>query len=129
MILVSEDEESNRLGGRELFHNLQIALQEFGLEDEVAVSTITHLGLQDALPLVMVYPEAVIYGPVNPGEAHFLVEEHLYKGRIAERLLAPEQELGENTACRPSSGWCCSGRGALTPKVSRIISSTTVTPP
>lgn len=114
MILVSEDEESNRLGGQQLFHNLQAALREFGLEDEVAVSTITDLGRQDALPLVMVYPEAVIYGPVRPSDARFLIEEHLYKGRIAERLLAPEHEMSENTA------WLSARKGAL-PAEQRVV--------
>lgn len=114
MILVSEDEESNRLGGRELFRNLQAALHEFGLEEEVAVSTITDLGRRDALPLVMVYPEAVIYGPVGPADAHYLIEEHLYKGRIAERLLAPAQELDEGTA------WLSARKGAL-PAEQRVV--------
>jgi len=33
-------------------------------------------------PLVMVYPEAVIYGAVKTDEVKTIVEEHLYKGRI-----------------------------------------------
>jgi len=114
MILVSDDEQSNHRGGRALFQSLQTALQEFGLEDEVAVSTITDLGLHDALPLVMVYPEAVIYGPVRPADARLLVEEHLYKGRIAERLLAPAHELSENVA------WLSARKGAL-PAEQRIV--------
>ena len=114
MILVSEDEKSNRLGGRELFQSLQAALREFDLEGEVAISTITDLGRQDILPLVMVYPEAVIYGPVSPADAHFLVEEHLYKGRIAERLLAPEGGLTEGIA------WLSARKGAL-PAEQRVV--------
>jgi NADP-reducing hydrogenase subunit HndC len=114
MILVSEDEESNRLGGRELVQCLQSALQEFGLEDEVAVATITDLDRHDSLPLVMVYPEAVIYGPVAPADARFLVEEHLYKGRVVARLLAPTDDLDENI------NWLSARKGAL-PAEQRIV--------
>ncbi len=39
------------------------------------------IGRHDAVPMVIVYPEAVIYGPVHPKDVHYLVEEHLYKGR------------------------------------------------
>ncbi|HNT24581.1 MAG TPA: NADH-quinone oxidoreductase subunit NuoF [Anaerolineales bacterium] len=114
MILVSEDEKSNRLGGRELFQSLQAALQEFDLQEEVAISTITDLGRQDALPMVVVYPDAVIYGPVTPADAHFLVEEHLYKGRIVERLLAPAPETSDNAS------WLSARKGAL-PAEQRIV--------
>ncbi len=114
MILVSEDEESNRLGGKEVFQNLQSAIQEFGLQDEVAIATITDLGRHDVLPLVMVYPEAVIYGPVKPQDARFLVEEHLYKGRIAERMLAPARELTGRIA------WLRARKGSL-PAEHRVV--------
>ncbi len=51
------------------------------------------VGRHDAAPLVIVYPEAVIYGPVKKEDVHYLVEEHLYKGRIAVSLQAPVREL------------------------------------
>lgn len=114
MLLVSDDEESNRLGGREVFKGLQNALHEFGLEDEVAVATITNLGLPESLPLVMVYPDAVIYGPVRPADTHFLIEEHLYKGRVVERLLVPAVKLNEETA------WLSARKGAL-PVEQRVV--------
>ena len=46
------------------------------------------IGRHDAVPMVIVYPEAVLYGPVHPENVHFLVEEHLYKGNIVPHLLA-----------------------------------------
>ena len=49
---------------------------------------IGDLGRHHACPMVIVYPEAVVYGPVTPADVHFLVEEHLYKGRIVAELQA-----------------------------------------
>ncbi|MBP8047486.1 MAG: NADH-quinone oxidoreductase subunit NuoF, partial [Anaerolineales bacterium] len=45
------------------------------------------------LPLVVVYPEAVVYGPVKASDVRYLVEEHLYKGRVVDDLLAPPKML------------------------------------
>ena len=56
------------------------------------------VGRHDAAPLVIVYPEAVIYGPVKKEDVHFLVEEHLYKGRIAASLTGPVRELSGRIA-------------------------------
>ncbi len=114
LILVSEDEASNRLGARTLFQNLQDALQEFDLQEEVMLSTITDIGRSDALPLVIVYPEAVVYGPVRPEDAHYLIEEHLYKGRVAEDLLAPIRQLSGRIA------WLRARKGTL-PAEKRVV--------
>jgi NADP-reducing hydrogenase subunit HndC len=83
MILVSNDPESLRLGANELIQHLTEALVAYDLQNEVEFSTLTNVGTSNILPLVVVYPEATVYGPVKPEDARFLVEEHLYKGRIA----------------------------------------------
>jgi NADP-reducing hydrogenase subunit HndC len=93
MILVSNDPESMRLGANDLLRNLNEALTAYNLQNEVDVSTITDINRSNVLPLVIVYPEAAVYGPVSPGDARFLIEEHLYKGRIATDLLAPPKQL------------------------------------
>ncbi|MCE9647751.1 MAG: NADH-quinone oxidoreductase subunit NuoF [Chloroflexi bacterium] len=93
MILVSNDPESIRLGANKLIYSLNKALAAYNLQDEVDVSTITDVNRSNVLPLVIVYPEAVVYGPVKPEDAHLLIEEHLYKGRIAANLLAPPKQL------------------------------------
>lgn len=106
MILVSADSESIRLGANELLENLKEALDAYGLQDEVDIATIADTGRSNILPIVVVYPEATIYGPVKPGDARYLVEEHLYKGRIAEDLLAPPKELtGQIGSLRAHKGY------------------------
>jgi len=40
---------------------------------------------------VVVYPEQVWYGHVTPGDVTEIIEEHLEKGNVVERLLMPNQ--------------------------------------
>jgi NADP-reducing hydrogenase subunit HndC len=114
MVLVSYGPTSLQNGAQELYQSLQDEIRAFGLEDEISISTIDDLGRVDAIPMVIVYPEAVLYGPVTPEDAHHLVEEHLYKGRIVEKLRAPVRELTGSIA------WLRSRQGTL-PAEQRIV--------
>ncbi len=68
---------------------------------------MTDVGRHDALPLVIVYPEATAYnGPVTVRDVDRIVEEHLCKGRVAEELLAPVKELSGRI------GWLRARKGA-----------------
>lgn len=98
MVLVSNDPISQQRGSQQLFQRLQEEIQSFGLSEEVSITQVPDLGRHDALPMVVVYPEAVVYGPVAPDDAHFLVEEHLYKGRVVESMRAPVRELSGTIA-------------------------------
>jgi len=93
MILVSNDPESIRLGANEIIQHLNESLAAYGLQDEVDVTTVSDINRSNILPLVVVYPEAVVYGPVKISDVRYLVEEHLYKGRIVNDLLAPPKML------------------------------------
>jgi len=98
MILVSNDPESLRLGADDLIRNLNEAVESYQLQDEVVVSTIDVSTMYDVshaniLPMVIVHPDATVYGPVKPEDGHYLVEEHIYKGRIVNDLLAPPKLL------------------------------------
>ncbi|WP_345319648.1 NADP oxidoreductase [Candidatus Villigracilis proximus] len=106
MILVSNDPESIRLGANELIHNLNEALATYNLQDEVDVSTISDINYSNVLPLVIVYPEATVYGPVKAADARYLVEEQLYKGRVVTSLLAPPKQLtGQIGSLRTHKGY------------------------
>jgi NADP-reducing hydrogenase subunit HndC len=114
MVLVTYGPNSLQYGAHELFQCLQKEIEAFGLSDEISISTIGDIGRVDAIPMVIVYPEAVLYGPVTPDKAHHLVEEHLYKGRIVEELRAPIRELSGPIA------WLRSREGTL-PAEQRIV--------
>jgi NADP-reducing hydrogenase subunit HndC len=127
MVLVSSDPASNHLGAQRLFEQLQKEIEAFGLTDEISVAQVSDLGRHDAIPMVVVYPEAVVYGPVRPVDAHLLVEEHLYKGRVVEDLLAPVRELSGPIAwvrarkgSLPPSGALCWNRPAIDRKHRRL---------
>ncbi len=98
MVLVSSDPLSMERGAQEVFDQLQKEISAFGLKDEVSLSMVGDVGRHDAAPLAIVYPEAVIYGPVTPKDVRYLVEEHLYKGRIAAGLQASQRELSGRIA-------------------------------
>lgn len=114
MILVSGDPVSLQRGSLALFRRLEQEIENFGLSDEIAISLTGELGLHDALPMVVIYPEATVYGPVDPEDAHYLIEEHLSKGQVAEALLAPEHKLNGKIA------WLRLRKGTL-PAEQRIV--------
>jgi NADP-reducing hydrogenase subunit HndC len=65
MVLVSSDPASIENGANEVYQTLQKEIDAFGLENEVSLSMVGDIGRHDAVPLVIVYPDAVIYGPVK----------------------------------------------------------------
>jgi NADP-reducing hydrogenase subunit HndC len=114
MVLVTSGPASMQHGAQELYKRLQEEIDAFGLTDEISLTTVGDIGRIDAIPMVIVYPEAVLYGPVTPDQAHYLVEEHLYKGRIAEDLRAPVREMSGPIA------WLRARQGTL-PAEHRVV--------
>jgi len=114
MVLVSSDAQSMAAGAEAVYLRLKEEIKAFGLDSEISLSMVGDIGRHDAVPLVIVYPEAIIYGPVKPEDVHFLVEEHLYKGRIASAFQAPAHELTGKIA------WLGARKGTL-PAEQRIV--------
>lgn len=114
MVLVSSDPHSLAKGADEVYKRIAEELKAFNLTDEISLSRVSDMERSDASPFVIVYPEATIYGPVKPEDVHFLVEEHLYKGRVAVRLQAPTKELSGKIA------WLSAREGTL-PAEQRIV--------
>jgi NADP-reducing hydrogenase subunit HndC len=114
MVLVSVDDASLARGAQDVFRAFLDEIDEFGLSDQVAVTTIREAGIHADTPLVIVYPDAAVYGPVTVADVHTIVEEHLYKGNIVPSLL----EMMHAPA--PEFGWMRGRRGAL-PVQTRIV--------
>jgi NADP-reducing hydrogenase subunit HndC len=114
MVLVSNDSESMARGAGEVYSLFEKEIKNFGLQDEISLNTVSDVGRNDALPLVVVYPETVVYGPVKPEDVKFLVEEHLYKGRVAADRVASAKELSGKIA------WLANRQGTL-PAEKRIV--------
>ena len=114
MVLVSSDPISMERGAAQVYENLKTEIETLGLSDEISLTMIGDVGRHDALPFVIVYPEATIYGPVKPENAQHLVEEHLYKGRVVPELQASHKELTGKIA------WVNARKGTL-PAEQRIV--------
>ncbi len=114
MVLISNDPLSITRGSELLLSRFQEEIQKYGMTDEISLSLVSDLGRNDASPLVIIYPETVIYGPINPDDVPYLVEEHLYKGRIVEEKRVPSHELTGRIA------WLNARKGTL-PAENRIV--------
>ena len=114
MVLVSGDPQSMQRGAQAVYEQFQREINALGLEKEISLSWLQDVGRSDAVPLAVVYPEATIYGPLKPDDVHTIVEEHLFKGRIAPGLQAPVRELSGHIA------WISARQGTL-PAEQRII--------
>jgi len=98
-VLVSGDPLSLSRGATDTLKAIAAELEKHDLKDEVQVEYTHEMCGADFLPLVIVYPEGTMYGPVTAEDAPLLVEEHLLKGRVAEDLLAPDEIYETDMAC------------------------------
>jgi NADH-quinone oxidoreductase subunit F len=65
------------------------------LTQEVEVVATGCMGMCEIGPIAIVYPEGIFYQKVKAEDVAELVEEHLLKGRIVERLLYKRATTGE----------------------------------
>jgi (2Fe-2S) ferredoxin len=89
-------------GKSELHAELQRCVKAAGLSGTVRINKSGCLDQCEHGPMVVVYPEAVWYGFVQPGDAAEIVSEHLVAGRPVERLRVADECL--NTKTCPHQG-------------------------
>lgn len=77
-------------GSRAVREALEAELEKQGLAKEIKTVVTGCHGFCEQGPLVIVYPEGTFYCRVQVEDVPELVEEHLLKGRIVERLLFKE---------------------------------------
>lgn len=77
-------------GSKEVQLAFSRAIEAKGLSDEVMVVETGCHGFCEHGPLVIVYPEGTFYCQVKAEDVEEIVESHLFKGRIVERLLYHE---------------------------------------
>ena len=114
MVLVSSDPESLDRGALDVFSTLQKQITKFGMEEEISLTMISDIGKSVLSPLVLIYPDAVIYGSVTTKDVPKIVEEHLYKGRIVEEKQVSAYDLSGRVA------WLSARKGTL-PAENRIV--------
>ncbi len=79
-------------GSNEVMDTFKEEISSLGLEEEVLVVPTGCHGMCEMGPIVVVYPEGTFYCRVTPEDVKEIAEEHLYKGRVVERLLYQAEE-------------------------------------
>lgn len=77
-------------GSRDIKVKLEDELAKYDLTNEVKIVETGCHGFCEKGPIMIVYPEGVFYCQVKPEDVEEIVEEHLLKGRIVDRLLFKE---------------------------------------
>ena len=80
----------------ELKAELDRKLAERGIED-ITVTMVGCFGFCGEGPIVKVQPDNVFYVKVAPEDVDELIESHVLKGRIVERLLFIDPEAGRES--------------------------------
>ena len=68
------------------------SIADFGLSEEVKLVQTGCFGLCALGPIVIIYPDGTFYSRVTEDDVKEIVEEHLLKGRIVERLVYRDQD-------------------------------------
>lgn len=77
-------------GALEVSAALKRCLAEKNLSNEVEVVETGCLGPCAVGPVAVVYPDAVFYQKLKPQDAEEIVDSHILKGRVVERLVSTE---------------------------------------
>ncbi|MGN0448679.1 MAG: NADH-quinone oxidoreductase subunit NuoF [Acutalibacteraceae bacterium] len=75
---------------QKIIETLEEEIKAKGLQDEVKVIRTGCFGLCALGPIMIVYPEGCFYSEVKVEDVPEIVEEHLLKGRMVQRLLYEE---------------------------------------
>ncbi|GAB4349053.1 MAG: NAD(P)H-dependent oxidoreductase subunit E [Gammaproteobacteria bacterium] len=81
-------------GGGELAQAFYAELERRGLLGRIALTMTGCLGACRSGPVVLVYPEGVMYGGVNRDDVPEIIQQHLLEGEPVERLKVPEEVWG-----------------------------------
>lgn len=80
---------------QEIVAALQAQLREHNLQDKVHVQITGCFGFCEKGPILMVHPDNVFYVKVRPEDCREIIESHLVRGEVLERLLYVEPTLQE----------------------------------
>ncbi|CAH2213781.1 NADH-quinone oxidoreductase subunit NuoF [Tepidibacter aestuarii] len=71
----------------DIFRKLKVEIRKHKLNNEIEVLKTGCLGLCELGPMVVVYPEGVLYSKVKDDDIKELVESHFIQNKILERLV------------------------------------------
>jgi len=82
-------------GSKKIADSLEEEIAKKGLAEEIKVVRTGCFGLCALGPVMIVYPEGTFYSRVKLEDVPEIVEEHLLKGRVVDRLVYRESEGDE----------------------------------
>lgn len=94
-VLVCRGTGCTASGSESVMEAFEKEIEKRGLSKEVKVLLTGCLGLCELGPNIIIYPEGTYYCKVKAEDVPEIVEEHLVKGRIVERLLYKERTAEE----------------------------------
>ncbi len=105
-------------GSKKIQEAFKKSIEENGLSGEVKLVQTGCFGLCALGPVVIIYPEGTFYSQVKPEDVPEIVEEHLLKGRIVERLVydetsIPKEELNGSVSLSDTDFYKAQHRVAL----------------
>jgi NADP-reducing hydrogenase subunit HndC len=71
----------------EILDNLVLEVEALALENDIQVIKSGCFGLCELGPAVKIMPDDIIYTKVTPGDAEEIINQHIVKGNIVERLI------------------------------------------
>jgi len=77
---------------------LDEALKEANLDKEVEIITTGCMGICELGPIMVVYPDGVFYQQLKPEDTREIVQEHILKGRVVQRLFYKKPKSEELVA-------------------------------
>ncbi len=82
-------------GCRAVAYALRSEMMKHGLDQEVKLVETGCVGACDLGPVIITYPEGIFYQKLKAEDVPEIVENHLLKGRVVERLLHSRPATGE----------------------------------
>ena len=89
-ILVCGGTGCHASGSAEVRKAFALEVEKQGLKDEVQIVETGCNGFCAQGPIVVIYPEGIIYMQISPEDTAEVIEEHILKGRPVERLFYRE---------------------------------------
>jgi (2Fe-2S) ferredoxin len=90
-------------GSEELRSLFKAEVRRQGLSPEVRANRAGCLDQCECGPTVVIYPQQIWYGNVQPADVPRIIEETVVGGRVIEDLLISDEVLNTKGVCRPPS--------------------------
>jgi len=97
-IAITSGTSARAYGSEKVIDTLRAALKKQGLTKKIDIRITGGQGFDEREPLLIVYPQDILYQQVKPKDISEIVSETLLGNRIIDRLLYKDPQTGEKIA-------------------------------